>query len=128
YKYHDSLTFIESINQFKEFYQKDEYPNWRTSFSTCKACEFKSELDELKSGFKECFRKQHHWTENDFSKPNIFDIYFFTRGNKLFDEGVYFKNELTEENIGLKIEVDKLSTSHRQWLQIKKEVNSDSTL
>ena len=128
YKYHDSLTFIDSINQFKEFYKKDEYANWKTTFSACKSCEFKSNDDELKSGFKECFRKQHHWTEHDFTKPNIFDIYFFTKGNKLFEEGVYFKNELTEENIGLKIEADKLSTSNRQWLQIEKEVNSDSTL
>lgn len=128
YKNHDSLTFIESINHFKEFYQKDEYANWNTSFSACKACEFKSEDDELKSGFKECFSKQHNWTESDFIKPNIFDIYFFTKGNKLFEEGVYFKNELTEDNIGLKIEAEKLTTSHRQWLQIEKEVNNDGTL
>lgn len=128
YKYHDSLTFIESINQFKEFYQKDEYANWNTSFSACKACEFKSEDDELKSGFKECFSKQHNWTESDFIKPNIFDIYFFTKGNKLFEEGVYFKNELKEDDIGLKIEAEKLTTSHRQWLQIEKEVNNDGTL
>ncbi|MHB1105408.1 MAG: DUF2779 domain-containing protein [Lutibacter sp.] len=128
YKYHDSMTFIESINQFKEFYQIDEYANWKTSFSTCKSCEFKSEDGELKSGFKECFSKQHNWTESDFTKPNIFDIYFFTKGNKLFEEGVYFKNELTEHNIELKVEAEKLSTSHRQWLQIEKEVNNDSTL
>ncbi len=128
FKYHDSLTFIDSINQFKEFYKKDEYANWKTSFGVCKSCEFKSENNELKSGFKECFIKQHGWTESDFTKPNIFDIYFFTRGNKLFEEGVYFKNELTEDNIGLKIEAEKLTTSHRQWLQIEKEVKNDNEL
>lgn len=128
YKYHDSLTFTESINQFKEFYQKDEYANWKTSFSACKTCEFKSEDYELKSGFKECFSKQHNWTENDFNKPNIFDVYFFTKGNKLFEEGIYFKDELTEDNVGLKIEAEKLTTSYRQWLQIEKEVNNDNTL
>lgn len=128
YKYHDSLTFIGSINQFKEFYQKDEYANWKTSFSACKACEFKSEDDELKSGFKECFTRQHNWTENDFIKPNIFDVYFFIKGNKLFDEGVFFKDELTADNVGLKIEAEKLSTSHRQWLQIEKAVSNDNTL
>jgi len=128
YKYHDNLTFIESINQFKEVYQKDEYANWKTSFSACKSCEFKSEDDELKSGFKECFSKQHNWTEKDFIKPNIFDVYFFTKGNKLFEEGIHFKNELTEDNVGLKVEAEKLTTSHRQWLQIEKEVNNDNTL
>ncbi|OGS72637.1 MAG: hypothetical protein A3F91_06895 [Flavobacteria bacterium RIFCSPLOWO2_12_FULL_35_11] len=128
YKYHDGLTFIKSINQFKTFYQKDEYANWKTSFSACKSCEFKSEDDELKSGFKECFNKQHNWTENDFTKPNIFDVYFFTKGNKLFEDGIYFKDKLTEDNVGLKVEAEKLTTSHRQWLQIEKEVNNDSTL
>jgi hypothetical protein len=128
YKYHDSLTFIESINQFKEFYQKDEYANWKTSFSGCKSCEFKSDDKDLKSGFKECFKKQHDWSDDDFLKPNIFDVYFFTKGNKLFEEGIYFKSELTEDNIGLNVEAEKLTTSHRQWLQIEKEVKNDKTI
>lgn len=128
YKYHDSLKFIESINQFKEFYQKDEYANWKTSFSGCKSCEFKSDNKDLKSGFKECFKKQHDWSEDDFLKPNIFDIYFFTKGNKLFEEGIYFKSELTEDNVGLNVEAEKLTTSHRQWLQIEKEVKNDKTI
>ncbi len=128
YRYYDNLTFIDAINQFKEFYQKDEYANWKTSFNTCKSCEFKNGVADLKSGFKECFIKQHTWNDTDFSKSNIFDIYFFTKGNKLFEEGVYFKNELTEDTIGLKIEANKLSTSHRQWLQIEKEVNNDKSI
>ncbi|WP_284650748.1 DUF2779 domain-containing protein [Flavobacterium terrisoli] len=128
YKYHDSLTFVEAINKFKELYQNDEYANWKTSFNTCKSCEFKSDVDDLKSGYKECFIKQHNWNGSDFSKPNIFDIYFFTKGNKLFDEGVYFKHELTEDMIGLKIEANKLSTTHRQWLQIEKEVINDRSV
>lgn len=128
YKYHESFTFIDSINQFKEFYQKDEYANWKTSFGACKSCEFKSEDSELKSGFKECFTKQHNWTESDFIKPNIFDIYFFSKGNKLFEEGIYFKDELTEDSVGLKVEAEKLTTSHRQWLQIEKEVNNDDEI
>lgn len=128
YKYHDSLTFIESINRFKEFYQNDEYANWKTSFSACKSCEFKSDDEELKSGFKECFEKQHNWNEADFSKPNIFDVYFFTKGNKLFEGGIYFKDELTKDNVGLNIEAEKLTISHRQWLQIEKEVQNDSAI
>lgn len=128
HKYHERLNFKQSINLFKELYQKDEYANWKTSFSSCKTCEFKSENDELKSGFKECFTKQHSWTENDFAKPNTFDLYFFTKGSKLFDDGIYFKDGLNEDNIGLKIEADKLTISHRQWLQIEKEIKKDSSV
>ncbi len=128
YKYHDSLAFVESINKLKKLYQNDEYANWKTSFSVCKSCEFKSENDELRSGFKECFSKQHNWSEKDFMKPNIFNVYSFIKGKKLLDEGIYFKDQLTEDNIDLKIEAGKLSMSHRQWLQIEKEVNDDNTL
>ncbi len=129
FMYHSNLTFKESILLFKTLYEKDEYANWPTKFGSCKKCEFKcNSLEEeqgLKSGFKECFIKQHNWTTKDFIKPNIFDIYFFSKGNKLFEDGVFFKNELTEESIGLKENPKKLTVSHRQWLQIEKDVNND---
>lgn len=128
YKYHDSLTFIDSINKFKELYQKDEYANWQTSFSSCKSCEFKSDDEGLKSGFRECFSRQHDWAKQDFAKPNILDIYDFRRGGKIFDDGIFFKSELTQDLIGLKEDGEKLTTTHRQWLQIEKEVNNDDTL
>ncbi len=132
FRYHDNLNFTDSINLFKDLYQEDSYANWPTSFGSCKSCEFTCTEDEenkgSKSGFKECFKKQHKWTDSEFVKPNIFDIHNFRKGKKLFEEGVLFKNELTEENIGLKVEPEKLSTSHRQWLQIEKEVNNDTTI
>ncbi|QXP59387.1 DUF2779 domain-containing protein [Olleya sp. HaHaR_3_96] len=132
YKYHDSLTFQESIDFFKEKYVNDSYANWPTSFGACKSCEYICNEDEeeqgLKSGFKECFTKQHKWSENDFKKANIFDVHNFRRGTKLFEEGIYFKDQLTEDNIGLKEDPQKLTTSHRQWLQIEKEVNNDCSI
>jgi hypothetical protein len=132
FKYHDSLTFQESINFFKEKYINDSYANWPTSFSACKSCEYKCTEDEeqqgLKSGFKECFTKQHKWSQNDFNKPNIFDVHNFRKGTKLFEERIYFKDQLTEDNIGLKEDSEKLTTSHRQWLQIEKEVINDGSI
>ena len=130
--YYPDLSFQEAILLFKNIYEKDEYANWPTSYSSCKKCEFKcNSLEEeqgLKSGFKECFQKQHDWKENDFLKPNIFDIYDFRKGSKLFDDGIYFKSELTEDHIGLEKEPGKLTTSHRQWLQIEKDQNNDSSI
>ena len=130
--YHSNLTFQDAIQLFKEQYSKDEYTNWPTSFGACKKCEFRSnDLEQeqgLKSGFKECFSKQHNWKSNYFLKPNVFDIYDFRKGNKLFDEGIFFKSDLTEENIGLKEEPEQLTTSHRQWLQIEKDLNNDTSI
>ncbi|SDN11885.1 DUF2779 domain-containing protein [Kriegella aquimaris] len=130
--YHSNLMFLDAIQLFRDKYVKDEYTNWPTAFTSCKKCEFKygnlEEAQGLKSGFKECFKKQHKWTSEDFLKPNIFDIHDFRKGSKLFESGIYFKSELTEENIGLKEEPERLTTSHRQWLQIEKENNKDSSI
>jgi hypothetical protein len=130
--YHANLTFQESIELFKNNYKNDIYSNWPTDYSSCKSCEFKCSNEEekngLKSGYKECFIKQHNWGEKEFKQPNTFNIYDFRKGNKLFKEGIVFKKELTEENIGLKEEPERLTTSHRQWLQIEKELGDDNSI
>lgn len=130
--YHENLSFQESIRLFKDLYQKDQYANWLTSFSACKTCEFKAEKEQelqgLKSGFKTCFKKQHNWGDYEFNKPNIFEIWSFRKGNKLFEEGIYFMDELTEDIIDYKEEAGKLSSTERQWLQIEKEVNNDTSI
>ena len=88
FKYHDNLTFQESIQLFREKYEKNEYVGWPTSYRECKACEFTCSKEELnqgkKSGFRECFFKQHQWADIDFEKPNNFDIYDFRKGAKLY--------------------------------------------
>ena len=132
FMYNDGLSFKDSIALFNNLFQKDLYSNSPTSFRSCKNCEFKTLIsdkkNDLKSGFKECFAKQHNWSEEDFEKPNILDIHFFGKGVKLFDKGIIFKSELTQEMIGLKIEPEKLTTSHRQWLQIEKEVKKETSI
>ena len=131
FKYHKNMTFVESVDLLNEYYQKNKYFNWPTNFSACKNCEFKATSEEenkgLRSGFKECFTKQHHWNKNDFLKPNTFDIWDFKIGGKLFDEGIVFKEDLTLENIKYKEEAGKLSRTERQWLQIEKDRDRDAT-
>lgn len=127
--YSTELNFSIAIKLLKENYLNNTFINWPTSFS-CKSCEFVTTNEEvvLKSGFKECFEKQHSWGESEFNKPKTFDVWSFRKGNELFSKGVYFMDQLTEDNIGLKIEADKLSMSERQWIQITKQVNADHTI
>lgn len=132
FQYYDNLTFQQSIQSFKDHYQQDKYMNWPTSFSACKACEYKATQEQedqgLKSGFKKCYTRQHNWSYYEFDKPKTFDIWSFSKGSKLFAEGIYFMDELTKENIGFKTEPGKLSTSERQWLQIEKAITGDKTI
>lgn len=129
FKYSNELIFSDAVKIFREHYIEDKQINWPTSFG-CKSCEFiATEEDEgLRSGFKECFQKQHGWGDNEFNKAKTFEVWNFRKGDTLFNGHVYFMDQLTEENIGLKKDGNKLSNTERQWLQITKEVQGDKTI
>lgn len=129
---HEAITnmnFNEVVNYFNKIYQNNQYINWPISWS-CKQCEFKASKDQkekgLLSGFEECFSKQLGWSTSDFKKPNIFEIWNF-RGNKLFEQGKIFLEDLEPGDINVKVESDKLSSSERQFLQVKKAISNDLT-
>ncbi len=132
YPHFPDRTFKETVNWFKELYQKDKYSGYPVSFTACKACEFRAtveqEADGLRSGFKECFEKQLKWTNIEFEKPIVFDIWNFRKGASLFNQGYYFKGELSMDLIGYEELPDVLSASERQWIQIEKEVQHDDTI
>ncbi|WP_040879944.1 DUF2779 domain-containing protein [Galbibacter orientalis] len=129
--YFDNLSFKESIELFKEAYQANRYLNWPTDFSSCKNCEFKTskeqEIQGLQSGFKYCFEKQHNWSPTDFDKPNAFEIWNF-RGKNLVAENRLLMTDITEEDINVKPSAGKLSASERQWLQVEKAQQSDTSI
>nr|WP_292966520.1 DUF2779 domain-containing protein [Muricauda sp. UBA7809] len=131
YPYFDHLNFKQSVDLFKDAYQKNIYLNWPTKFGSCKKCEFKTtkeqEKEGLKSGFKYCFKKQHQWTDKDFDKPNAFEIWNF-RGKNLIEENRLLMDDLTEEDINIKEGTGKLSASERQWLQVQKAQQNDDTV
>lgn len=134
HSYGNGLTFYDAIDNFKILYLKDNYKNWRTSFMACNKCEFQTSHEDtekgLKSGFEECFTKQHNWSEKEFKKPKIFDIkgMHFTKGIKLFQNDSFFMDTLTTDDIGYKEEAGKLSNTERAWLQIEREVKNDGSI
>jgi hypothetical protein len=130
YTYYDNLNFHEAIKLLSDIRSKNYYPNWPTQFGTCKKCEYKkdeSEKGQLKqSGFAHCFKLQHQWAETDFATPNIFNVWDL-KDPKLMDQDLLFKSQLTQEDIKYKEAAGKLSRTERQWLQIEKERDNDST-
>ena len=131
YKYHETLDFEESITTFKKAYQENNYLNWPTKFGACKGCEFKAtpeqEQDDMLSGFKHCFTKQHQWTASEFSKPNAMQIWNY-RGKNLMEENRLLMQDLTEDDFNIKPIVGRISPSERQWIQVEKAVDNDSSI
>jgi hypothetical protein len=122
------MGFEESIVHLKNWYIKDEYPNWPLNFTSCKSCEYKSNDDSLMSGYHECFKKQKGLDRAQLEKPNIFEVWNFRKGAKLFEDDRFFLEELNIDDIGIKEVAGKLSSSERQWIQIEKAVEFDNSI
>lgn len=134
HQYQDGMSFKETIASFKYHYEQDEYMNSPTSYSACKNCEFKTSPEEkadgLDSGYEYCFRKQHQWTDKDFDKPHIFDIggLYYRRGIEFFEHNKFFLSDIEKEDLKIKSEAGKLSSTERQWLQIEKANTNDQSI
>ena len=130
YMYYDNLNFQEAVKLLSDIRIKKYYPNWPAQFSACKKCEFKkddSEKGKIKqSGFEHCFKTQYQWTDQDFKKSTIFNVWDL-KDPKLMQQGFLFKSQLSPEDIKYKEAAGKLSRTERQWLQIEKERNNDFT-
>lgn len=131
HKYYPNLGFEEALTSFKEYFIKGEYYNWPANFGACKKCEFKAAHEDkekgLLSGFEYCFKKQLQWNNDDFNKPNAMEIWNF-QGKGLLETNRLFMNDLTEDDFNLTIVPDKITSSHRRWIQVEKSKTEDNTI
>lgn len=130
YTCYENLGFLESIKVFSEHYVADKFFNAPVSWN-CKGCEFhatpQEEAEGKKSGYKECWSGQLGYSKKEFNTANSFGIWNFRKGNKLFEEGKFFLEDLDQDDIGLKPEAEKISSSERQWIQVEKIRSRDTS-
>ena len=97
----------------------------------CQDCEFQAtpeqEQQGEKSGFKECWKEQLNWRDEEFEKPSILDIWNFGGKQKLIEAGIFHLDEVKPENIGEEAEINKrkLDNKSRQWLQVQRTASKD---
>jgi len=127
------FSFEQSILNLRDTYLKDNYYNYPIQCSACKKCEFKTTKEEkekgLKSGFEYCWSKQVNWTEKEFEKPNLFEVWDYRSLNKTANPNDILLDFITEDTIGfVNPSAGKLSRTERQWLQIEKAKNKDASI
>jgi hypothetical protein len=128
-KVHGNLSFIEQISYLAEHYDKNQKIITPIG-KNCKGCEFKASTEQenegMLSGFKECWKHQLNWTDDQFDKPLIFDVWNL-RTKKLLEQGIYHMEDLEKDHLGdIKPNKDgSISSKERQWLQIEKNNNRD---
>ena len=100
--------------------------------SCCSTCEFKTNEQEaaacIKSGFDECWKGGLNWGDDDLKEPNVLDIWNFRKKDQCIHEGRIKLVDIIKEDISPKSDNKPgYSSSERQWLQVQKVQNNDTT-
>lgn len=128
-------NFEDLVFDYSQSYSKD-IKIGRGVLGKCKSCEFKAAAKEreegYKSGFHECWAEYASFNENDFKKPLVLDIWDYRRKDELIISGRYFIEQVTREDLEGKSSKSQktgagLSRVDRQYLQVEKVKNNDST-
>jgi hypothetical protein len=126
----DGHSFEEAIASLARAYREDKMIA-PTIGSQCKSCEFRIDEEQksqgIKSGFELCWQKAAGLSDKDVKRPLIFDIWNFRKAQKLIEDGRYFIDDVAESDIDPRPHDGKpgLSTSERQWVQVKKAQEKD---
>lgn len=123
-----SLEFSGYVEALSKSYKDNTKLNIPVS-NNCKSCEYKATEEDkqlgLKSGFEECWTGKARIKQADLSKPHIFEIWNFRKGNDLIAQRRYFISDLTKTDF----EVEKTSSKRvlppheRQWIQVERVHN-----
>ncbi len=127
-------SFTERAEFYRDYYRKDEKIVTPIS-AVCGKCEFvtnkNEDADGKVNGFRECWSNELGWSSEDFLEPIVFNIsnYHQSRKAKRFEERRLHIREFVEDDVSPKGD-DKsgMSQSERQWLQVTKLKNNDTTV
>jgi len=123
----DIRSFEQTIEHFDSHYLNDVKINTLIG-KHCKECEFQcEETHDTKSGYLECWTSQLNISNTQALKPKVYNVSNLRSATKIMDEGTYFMEDLNESNIDVKVEAGRFSSTERQWIQIEKEKNDDTT-
>jgi hypothetical protein len=125
-------SFFDRIEMYSDYYQRDEKLETPLG-SKCKGCEFRADPEELadgkKDGFCECWKAMAGFKDKDFLKPSVLDVWDFRKKDQVIEEGKYFMNDLTDDDIGnSNPKKSGMTRTERQRIQIQKAVDGDNTM
>lgn len=95
----------------------------------CSKCSFTTsrEMEEQGkvSGRRSCFKHALHWTQREFDRPKVWDVWNFRGNEKRIAEGRWFMDQLIDEDFRDDVfhphELtghEKLKAGQRQWIQV----------
>ena len=119
-----TFDFEGYVKHLSVKYEADEKIPPKIKCSICKKCSFKTSVDDedgLKSGYKECWKQAQNFSDDDFEKPSVTDIWYGGKKTQQFvDSDRPFMSDLREDDFDLKSK-----RGPRQWLQVEKTTLGD---
>jgi hypothetical protein len=118
------MDFASAVKHYADQYNSNVLIN-KLVGSHCAKCEFDCPLNEEEegkhSGFRECWRRELGWNNDQFAEPHIFELWNFRRKQNLIDDKIYHIKDVAKNHIGdFKPSKDgKMTTNERQWLQVE---------
>ncbi len=98
----------------------------------CGGCEFTCTIEEesqgFKNGYKECWKCTFGWNDSDFDDPSIFEVWDCRTKDRFISDNILKIADLTFDDIEPEPDAKAgLSRKERQWLQIEKVKNGDTS-
>ncbi len=124
-------TFVPFVESAKSYYLNDVFAGAEIG-AKCFKCQFyttdKDKCNKL-SGYEECWRKNANFTDADFKKPLIKDLWglYINRGNWI-KNGAYFLSDINDDMLNFESQEDGLHHKQRKWLQIALATNNKDKL
>jgi len=116
----DGFGFREDCERMARSYIEEEKIE-TPIHGDCGKCEYRcdDESSRMKSGFVECLKEQVAWSDEDFNKPSVFDIWNNRKKSTQIKDGKLTMCDLNQDDLKVKPDDSKpLSASERQWLQV----------
>ena len=128
-------TFKKFVGEMSERYVKEDWTLSPVS-DRCFKCPFFSndKTPGMKDGRKECWTVAQHFTEADFAKPSVSELWCGQLGNnpvkkKLVKSGKFFMDQISEEDIPVQdAKAGGLSPTERRILQVALATGNDAML
>lgn len=125
--------FEKQINTYSESYSND-IKTQPALKKECRDCEFKATQEEIDtgliSGYQECWKEVLGWDDKELKKPNLLNIWDHRKKDEFIAQRKIKFSDFSEEDINPKIlrGNNELLRVERQWLQIEKSQNNDSSI
>ena len=129
----NNKSFESVIFELARIYENDER-HWTTINKGCFDCQYKEKdfPNGLKSGFHECFKHQLNFSNNDFNRSMVNELWGGKSGAKslvqeAIDEKIFFINDLDSSDYAKEHDKAGLSPGNRRAIQIKKIKEKDDS-